>query len=524
MTYSCGGNSTGERKEMSADGLPIFTSTPTNTSLNLIQIDFKTGNVRVTNAIRDIVTPNGKGIRRGSAAQTNKKSPPQYVLRDECEATESPQNVKDVSLEDVCMPMETRITRDSDRFESLVQYTYGDVMFENRERLDTWCGNPGRRCTDCLEISDDNWSSCADRMMAPKMVFLIRRLAALVYQTWPDDDSDTKGAGIQWLKLLEAWDEPTSSHPQGQHGNSSLHYEGRAAELTLKKSNPTKIQELARLARCAGFDHVRQENDRIKVCVLPQEGDIGEVVSLMKAQLRVVTAPPIEEHQYVIPEELDGEPRIPKLFDGWNRSQPISEHFKIQDFLCPHKQRQYFRYFRLEEKVVECLEQVITDLEEEIIVVKGYSVRSVNLINIENRHPNEKHRYQMGQAVYIALTQGSKKTVKELTLQVVRSCLPLVIFDQLSLNIGIHSDGVYIDIHPSNTSQSGTPLYMWTGSGKRKQRDIDDMDAFAYQIQRGGPIIVPRRPERACKTPTLGEDMFYVSVQLDSGRFVQYYM
>ncbi|XP_013422193.1 uncharacterized protein LOC106182095 [Lingula anatina] len=194
-TYSCGGSKYGEyENEIPTDDLPVFTSTPTNTSLNLIQIDFKNGNVRVTSTIRDIVTPQEKGIGHGTASGTKKRSPPQYLLRMECDATEPPKGSGDVSLEEVCLPMEAKITRDSDRFESLVQYTYGDVMFEDNERFSNWCGNPGRRCSDCLdEAFNDNWASCADRMMAPKMVFLIRRLAALVYQTWPDDDDDKTG-------------------------------------------------------------------------------------------------------------------------------------------------------------------------------------------------------------------------------------------------------------------------------------------------------------------------------------------
>ncbi|XP_013422213.1 uncharacterized protein LOC106182108 [Lingula anatina] len=321
------------------------------------------------------------------------------------------------------------------------------------------------------------------------------------------------------MKVLEAWDEPTSTHPQGQHGNSSLHYEGRAAELTITRANPADIQELARLAKCVGFDHVRRERDQIKVCVLPQKGDFDEIVSLPKVQLRVVKAPPVDEHQYAIPEELAGESRIPKLFDGWNKSQPVSEHFTIQDFLCPRGQQSYYRYFRLEVKIVECLEQLIIDFNEDVLLVKGsgYRVRSVNLIDIDNRHPNEKRRFQMGQAVEIALQDGSRKSIPELWQQVVRSCLPLLTFDQLGLNIGIHPDRVYVDIHPLSTSHTGMPLHMWTGNGKHI-RAIDDMEAFYNQILKGGPIIVPRLPEHACRTPTFGEDLFYISVQLDSTR------
>lgn len=76
------------------------------------------------------------------------------------------------------------------------------------------------------------------------------------------------------LVVHEAWDEPTSSHPHGQHGNSSLHYEGRAAiysvssgqkQSSLSNDNTnTTANRLKELASCSNFPYVvKDENSNL---------------------------------------------------------------------------------------------------------------------------------------------------------------------------------------------------------------------------------------------------------------------
>lgn len=75
--------------------------------------------------------------------------------------------------------------------------------------------------------------------------------------------------------MLEAWDEPTSEYPDGQHGNNSLFYEGRAAHITLTNialsSNgsvepssdiSSRLQRLAQLADCAGIPYINIQHDQ----------------------------------------------------------------------------------------------------------------------------------------------------------------------------------------------------------------------------------------------------------------------
>ena len=77
------------------------------------------------------------------------------------------------------------------------------------------------------------------------------------------------------LVVLEAWDEGTSKHPNGSHGESSPFYEGRAAYVALSQPIPSESDQskqttkldrsesilgiLGRLATCSGFPFVRQE-------------------------------------------------------------------------------------------------------------------------------------------------------------------------------------------------------------------------------------------------------------------------
>src|SRR5262245_21932133 len=74
-------------------------------------------------------------------------------------------------------------------------------------------------------VFKDEESTGADRMMTARLERRLMALNRLVQREWD---------GLS-VRVTEAWDE------NGEHGPSSAHYEGRAADLTTSDIDPSKL-------------------------------------------------------------------------------------------------------------------------------------------------------------------------------------------------------------------------------------------------------------------------------------------
>lgn len=115
--------------------------------------------------------------------------------------------------------IEERIRKGTPRFGALVECECPSIVFKDEE------------------------GTGSDRVMTPRLRAGLERLSRLVSRRW----------GLA-LRVTEAWD------GEGEHGPESLHYEGRAADLTTSDVDRAKLGWLARLAVEAELDWVYFED------------------------------------------------------------------------------------------------------------------------------------------------------------------------------------------------------------------------------------------------------------------------
>ncbi|VDI48924.1 sonic hedgehog protein-like [Mytilus edulis] len=197
---------------------------------------------------------------------------------------------------------EGKISRNDPRFKDLVKNENPNIIFKDEE------------------------GTGSDRLMTQRTKDKLQALAVSVMNTWP---------GVK-LRVTEAWDE------DNHHCKDSLHYEGRAVDITTSDRDRSKYGMLARLAVEAGFDWVFYESRGHIHCSVKSESSAANNIggcfsgeSSIQSETRgYVQMKDLHTGEKVLSKTVDGVPvfsEVIMFLDKNSQKQATFIHIETED-------------------------------------------------------------------------------------------------------------------------------------------------------------------------------------------------
>ncbi|XP_069134798.1 uncharacterized protein [Argopecten irradians] len=446
---------------------------------------------------------------------------------------------KDVAPMDILGPVDESFSVDNNaQMKRMMQYPLNDVDFDPEGPTDASCGTDTRRCKDCQTYEDveDPWDWCLTRAMTPRMALRLRRLVILSKinpEQLPHRNClinsveavvlDVAGFSYeaqfkynnhsQVVLAVKATTEHTlhrvllfTSHNQLMTSLVLNIYLLHHRALRLELGSPGISQKsLANMAISAGFDYISLAGSSgIDVFVRDQSGYWATLEVYPRISVLHVNPSTSEMDDYkpiyVKPESAE---TIPGVIDGINEKLPLSDNYMISDFKPFGK-----RYFRIDVRLLECIEEVTSDLEGKLLILASYKTSSMNDENIEERHEEERIYYTRGQAVQIA---GIKPVdgvttfdLTEIASSLIRRCVPALSLKQMSLSIGCHARFIYVDVREKKADVS---VNFWNVDNDKLYKTVKEL---VDVHKKGGVLVQSKKTGTKCADHPLGNDAFYI--------------